>query len=260
MTWPSCRRCSSLLAAALAAGPAVALAERAADTAAVPPPAGELPTEPFKFTTGFYRSAGGGQPASTGLDVNLRHTGSVGDLWIGWFRAPAVAVSQVRGGWDRTFTLGPVRLQPSLQWASGGFAGGSLNLETGDNWYAGAGLGRTNLRDYVNLNFDPNDAWMLSAGYRWSDARYAGMQVVRDNRQHPDQQHVHFVLRLPVEGGHAVFLDVLDKRGTVDTRPIHRTGASLTYGWPGLFVRLAYDPQVNFTSQNQWRVSAGTRF
>jgi hypothetical protein len=238
----------------------MALAERAGDTAAVPPPAGELPAEPFKLTTGLYRSTGGGQPASTGLDLNLRYTGAVGDLWLGWFRAPTGAVSQARGGWDRTFTLGPVRVQPSLQWASGGFVGGSLNLETGDSWYVGTGLGRTNLRDYVNLNFDPNDAWMLSAGYRWSDARYAGVQVVRDNRLHPDQQHVHFVLRLPVNGGHAVFLDLLDKRGTTDSGYIHRTGASLTYSWPALFLRLAYDPQVNFTAQNQWRVSAGTRF
>ena len=256
-----------LLAVLLAGLPAAALATRTAaqregDTAAArPAPTDDAPAAPFKFTTGLYRTAGAGQPASTGLDLNLRYQGAVGDLWVGAFRAPVGDLSQLRGGWDHSFALGPVRLLPSVQWASGGFAGGSFNVETGTRWYAGAGLGRTNLRNYVNLNFDPNDAWMLSAGYRWSEARYVGMQVVRDNREHPDQQHVHLVARLPTDAGHAVFLDLLDKRGTLDDgRYIHRHGASMTYSWPQVFVRLAYDPKVNFSQQNQWRVSVGTRF
>ncbi|MFE8647013.1 hypothetical protein ACFX58_18195 [Sphingomonas sp. NCPPB 2930] len=256
-----------LLAMLLAGLPATALATRTAaqrdgDTAAAASaPAEDAPAAPFKFTTGLYRTAGAGQPAGTGLDLNLRYQGGVGDLWVGAFRAPVGDLSQLRGGWDRSFTLGPVRLLPSVQWASGGFAGGSLNVETGTRWYAGAGLGRTNLRNYVNLNFDPNDAWMLSAGYRWSEARYAGLQVVRDNRAHPDQQHLHLVARLPTDAGHAVFVDLLDKRGSLDDgRTIHRYGASMTYSWPQVFVRLAYDPKVNFTPQNQWRVSVGTRF
>lgn len=251
-----------LLAAAwpMSAAAVRTAAQREGDTAVAPPSEGEQRAEPFKFTTGLYRSAGGDEHASTGLDLNLRYNGSVGDLWLGWFRAPTGAVSQARGGWDRTYAMGAVRLQPSLQLASGGFVGGSLNAETGEHWYVGGGLGRTNLRDYVNLNFDPNDAWMLSAGYRWSDAQYAGLQVVRDNRLHPDQQHVHLVMRLPVHDGQALAIDLLDKRGTVDDGYIHRTGASVTYGWPQVFVRVAYDPKVNFTRQTQWRLSAGTRF
>ena len=119
----------------LAGLPAAALATRTAaqregDTAAATAaPADDAPAAPFKLTTGLYRTAG--QPASTGLDLNLRYQGDGGDLWVGAFRAPVGDLSQLRGGWDHSFTLGPVRLLPSVQWASGGFAGGSLNVETG---------------------------------------------------------------------------------------------------------------------------------
>ncbi|WP_305807137.1 hypothetical protein, partial [Stenotrophomonas sp. YIM B06876] len=113
------------------------------------------PTTPFKFTVGAYRAAGGGQPSAPGLDLNLRYTYGEGNAWIGWFRSPAQDFAQPRIGWDHVYTLGPVRLLPSLQAASGGFVGGSLAVETGDSWFFGTGLGRTNLRNYANLNFDP---------------------------------------------------------------------------------------------------------
>lgn len=218
---------------------------------------------PFKLTTGLYQLSGGGAPVAKGLDVNLRYTGAIGDLWLGVFRSPDLALSQTRGGWDSTYTLdvlGGVRISPSLQAASGGFWGGSLGLETGDTWFAGVGLGRTNLRNYVNLNFDPNDAWMLSGGYRWNSARSLALQVVRDNRQNPDEQHVHLVYRTPLSEGQRLTLDGLYKKGLVAGTPIARTGLAVTYDWPRYFARLAYDPKVNFTPQNMWRFSVGTRF
>ena len=122
------------------------------------------------------------------------------------------------------------------------------------------GLGRTNLRNYVNLNFDPNDAWMLSGGFRWNSARSLALQVVRDNRQNPDEQHVHLVYRTPLPEGRRLTLDGLYKKGLVAGVPIARTGLAVTYDWPHYFTRLAYDPQVNFTPQNMWRLSMGTRF
>ena len=217
---------------------------------------------PFKLTAGLYQlgSAGSDAPAARGLDLNLRHTDAWGDLWLGVYRSPVMALSQTRAGWDNTFTLGPVRLQPSLQVASGGFWGGSFGLETGDSWFVGAGLGRTNLRNYVNLNFDPNDAWMLSGGYRWQDARSLSLQVVHDNRQNPDQQHVHLVYRTPMPDSQRLTLDALYKKGTVDGEYIQRIGLSATYDWPRYFVKVAYDPKVNFTAQNMWRLQLGTRF
>lgn len=214
----------------------------------------------FKLTTGLYQVSAGGVAGGPGLDLNLRHTSAVGNLWLGWFRSPALDATQTRGGWDHTYTVRWLRIMPSLQVASGGFRGGSVGLETGERWFAGVGLGRTNLRNYVNLNFDPNDAWMLSGGYRWSDSRSLSGQVIRDNRQNPDQQHVHLIYRAPMAGGQRLTLDLLRKTGLVDGSPIRRMGLSVGYDGPRRFVRVAYDPKANFTSQDMWRLQVGTRF
>ena len=227
-----------------------------------PETTGDAVLRPFKLTTGLYPVSGGGMPAGSGLDVNLRRSFDDGNAWLGWFRSPALDVTQTRAGWDRGFLLGPARLTPSLQVASGGFWGGSVMLETRapNTWFAGVGLGRTNLRNYVNLNFDPNDAWMLSAGYRWSDNHAFSLQVVRDNRRNPDQQHVHLVYRTPVADDQRLTVDLLSKSGLVNGEPVRRIGLSVGYDWPRYFVRAAYDPKVNFTPQDMWRLSVGTRF
>jgi hypothetical protein len=213
----------------------------------------------FKLTTGVYQFSGGGDPSSTAVDINLRNTSDWGNVWIGWFRWPGENFTQTRAGWDNTFDVGPVRVQPSVQTASGGFWGGSINVETGDSWFIGAGLARTNLRPYVNLNFDPNDAWSLSGGYRWSDKRSLALLLVGDNRLNPDERHFHVQYRVPIDG-ERFLVDVLAKRGLVEGRMIHRFGLTLGYDWPRYFVRLAWDPKVNFTPQDMFRVQAGMRF
>ena len=214
----------------------------------------------FKLTTGVYQLSGGGLSGPS-LDVNLRHTSSFGNLWIGRYRAPVLDVGQTRAGWDTSLDAGSaLRIMPSVQVASGGFLGGSLSVEAGDSWFAGAGLGRTNLRNYANLNFDPNDAWMLSGGYRWGERKSLSLQIVRDNREHPDQQHVHLVYRTRLDGNQRLTLDLLRKTGLVDGVPIQRLGLSVAYDWPSYFVRLAYDPKVNFSPQDMWRLSTGLRF
>lgn len=214
----------------------------------------------FKLTTGIYSLAGGGVPSALGLDVNLRHSSGYGNVWLGWYRSADQDVSQWRTGWDRTFKLGPVRVQPSVQAASGGFFGGSVYAETGEDWFAGAGLGRTNLRPYVNLNFDPNDAWTIAGGRRWDDGRVLTLMLVGDNRQNPDERHLHLVFRTPMGEGHRLTLDLLAKRGLVAGSLIHKAGVSVAYDWPRYFIRVAWDPKVNFTPQDMVRVSAGMRF
>lgn len=215
---------------------------------------------PFKLTLGRYQSSAEGQPSSLSTDVNLRHSSALGNVWYGHYVAPAEQLTQDRAGWDRNFNLGAVRVLPSVQVATGGAWNGSLNVETGTRWYAGAGLGRTNLRPTVNLNFDPNDAWSLSGGYRWTEGAALGLVYVRDNRENPDQQHLHLVWRTPLAGAHRLTLDLLHKRGLVEGEPIARTGLSVAYDWPRWFVRLSYDPKVNFTTQDMWRLAGGTRF
>jgi hypothetical protein len=233
--------------------------------------ADEAPALPFKFTTGWYDLSGGDQQSAKGLDLHLRHSSSLGNAWLGWYQQGASGnadqadysprVQQSRAGWDNSFQFSTLRLQPSLQIADGGFVGGSFNLETGQSWYAGAGLGRTNLQPYVNLNFDPNDALMLSAGYRGSDrAPSVGLQWVRDNRLNPDQRHLHLVYRQRISSHERITIDLLDKVGTVEDEYIHKLGWSAAYDWRQYFVHVAYDPKANFGPQDMWRLSLGTHF
>ncbi|MGZ5846675.1 MAG: hypothetical protein ACXWJJ_04305 [Ramlibacter sp.] len=214
----------------------------------------------YKFTAGDYLLSGGGLPTDHGLDLNLRRSSAAGNLWVGWYRQPGADISQWRTGWDRTFDAAALRIQPSVQLASGGFRGGSLYFETGQDWFAGAGLGRTNLRPYANLNFDPNDAITLAAGRRWGESQAVTLLLIADNRQNPDQRHLHLNWRSSYAGGERLTLDLLAKRGTVDGQRIARLGFSATYDWPRWFVRAAWDPKVNFTAQDMLRLAAGTRF
>ncbi|QHJ01353.1 hypothetical protein GT347_00760 [Xylophilus rhododendri] len=192
--------------------------------------------------------------------MNLRYTRGDDHVWIGYFRSPALEFSQPRAGWDAVYTLGVLRVLPSLQIASGGFAGGSLALEAGTTWFGGGGLGRTNLRNYANLNFDPNDSLTLYGGYRWDDADSVVLQLVRDNRLNPDQQNLHLIWRNELAGGERFTVDLLAKQGTVEDRFIRRAGLSFNYEWRRWFAKLAWDPLVNFTPQNMVRLSTGMRF
>ena len=191
----------------------------------------------YKLTAGQYLLSGGGLPGASGLDVNLRATGSFGNAWVGWYGSPSQDIKQVRAGWDNSYKLGPVRFIPSLQIASGGFVGGSAMVETGESWFVGVGAGRTNLRNYANLNFDPNDAWMLSGGYRWADNHSLALQVVRDNRLNPDQQNVHVVYRTSINGTDRLTLDLLQKKGLVGGASISKFGLSIGYDCPHKITR-----------------------
>ena len=101
---------------------------------------------------------------------------------------------------------------------------------------------------------------MLSGGYRWSDSNSLALQLVRDNRLNPDQQHLHVVYRQPLPDDERLTLDLLAKRGLVAGVPIQRFGVSVVYDWPRYFMRVAWDPLVNFTQQDMLRLSVGTRF
>ena len=236
-----------LAGAGFAGGPA-----GAADGAADPAPA-------WKLTVGRYHGALSGHAT----DLNLRRSTGAGDLWLGVYDAPDAGERQWRLGGDTSIDLGAIRLQPAGQVASHRYVAASLGVETGTTWFAGAGFGRTNLRPNINLNFDPNDSWSLAAGWRGDgpdEGRSVQLQWVRDNRQNPDQRHLHLVGRTPVGNGQRLTLDLLHKQGLVDGREIRAWGASFTWDRPAFFVRLARDPYVNFTSETLWRVSAGTRF
>lgn len=213
---------------------------------------------PFKLTAGAYQYAGTGNA----LDLNLRNTSSFGNTWLGFFRFPAQEIEQWRTGWDKQFGE-QLRVKPSVQAASGGFVGASVQAEMGDPWFAAVGIGRTNLRAYYNLNFDPNDSYIVQLGFHDDRAgRYASILLVQDNRQHPDQRHLHFTWREGHAGGNRITLDALYKTGTVeeDGVKIHRWGFTASYDWPRWFVLVAYDPKSNFSNLDLWRLSIGARF
>ncbi len=211
----------------------------------------------WKVTTGWYHFS---NDANAG-DFNVRYSWKdVGNFWIGYYLPEGPDPDQWRGGWDSQFSLGVVRIMPSLQLASRDFVGGSLGVETGKDWFVGIGYGRTNLKPYVNLNFDPNDSYTVNAGYRWDNGASASVLWVQDIRLNPDQKDLHFIYRTPLPGDSRLTMDALFKTGQVENRTIYGVGATVTYDWHRYFVRLAYDPYANFAKENMWRLSTGVRF
>jgi hypothetical protein len=247
---------AALAAAMIACPGAAGAAGQAADAQAEAEHAARAEEHPFKLTAGAYRVSGG----ALGFDVNLRHSSWLGNLWAGYYDSRDTDERQGRVGWDRVFVLGPVRALPSVQWASGGFLGGAIAAEVGWPWFVGAGYGRTNERPYVNLNFDPNDAWLFSAGHRGEDGAAVLLQWIVGERINQDQQVVHAIVRRPLAGGNRLTLDVSYKHGPVDDETIGKVGAAIGYDWPRAFVRIAWDPKVNFTPDDMWRMQVGVRF
>ncbi len=231
------------LAAALILLPAAA---SAADDAAG--------TAPWKLTVGEYLYS-----TYLGTDVNLRWRRSETSAWLGGYRDPQFG-SQVRAGADTALAVTPyLQLQPSLQAASRGFVGGSVNLQAGGAWYGIAGIGRTNARPYFNLNFDPNDAVTFGAGHHAEDGPSYLLFVVADDRFHTGQRDWHANVQIPCGASHAT-LDLLRKSGLSDAGPIKAWGFSANWDFPRWFVRTAYDPYQNFSAQKVWRVAGGVRF
>jgi hypothetical protein len=214
----------------------------------------------LKPSIGLYQFSSRELPNKQAADVNLRASSDWGNAWVGVYRSPADELTQARLGWDNTYEKFGLKFQPSLQTASGGFWGGSLGTEYGDTFFVGAGIGRTNLRNYFNLNFDPNDAWSLSTGYRWSPQNYMLLQLVRDIRLNPDQQHVHLIYRRPFTGKQRLIVDLIFKSGTSEGEYIRRRGLMLGYDWGDIGLRIAYDPRVNFSHYDMTRIVLSKRY
>jgi hypothetical protein len=219
------------------------------------PSTDEAPPQPYKLTLGHYHASQSGDAT----DLNLRRGLGSGNGWLGLFDAPGQQERQWRLGADANLEAAGVRWMPAGQIASHRYAAASLGIEAGQTWFLGGGFGRTNRRPNTNLNFDPNDSYSLSAGLRIPGGASYQAQWVRDNRDNPDQRHLHLVYRTPLADNHRLTIDLLFKQGLVDDTPIRRWGASLGYDWPVFFIRAAYDPYVNFSPESMWRLSAGMR-
>lgn len=247
------------LAWLMALVPATARADaeaRLPDDSSKAPQAGS--DRPFKLTLGRYHYDG----SSAGSDINLRYRSGPWSGWLGVYQDRDFG-SQWRAGLERPFALlddGPLSLQLSIQLASRGFVGGSLTLEYGEPWFLLAGLGRTNNRPYFNLNFDPNDAFSVGAGWRGERGLTAYVLLVRDNRFNPGQQNLHGVLRLPLPDRQRLTLDLQNKRDPAATAGSPGRAVSLTWEWRDWSVRLADDRRQNFSEVNALRLSLAYRF
>ena len=211
---------------------------------------------PFKLTLGEYQYTDG----YSGHDVNLRWRRDDTNAWIAAYRDPVFG-TQTRTGFDTSFAVaGTATLQPSLQIASGGFVGGSLNFQVGDPWYALLGWSRTNLKPYFNLNFDPNEAITAAMGWHGENGRAVSLMLVADDRLHTGQRDWHLTTRWPLSSHEHVVLDLTRKTGEGDSGAVQAWGWSATVDFKAWFVRLAHDPKQNFSTQDATRFVVGARF
>jgi hypothetical protein len=211
----------------------------------------------FKLTLGRYGSSDG----NTGLDANLR--GSLGPhtAWLGLYRDHG-GYRQARAGYEYRLDGEVLRTVLSMQSASGGVAVGSITSELGGSSYAIVGFGRTNVRNYVNLNYDPNDAITLGVGTRALAQTELTLFNVHDDRLHTGQNVTHLVLRRRFDQDQRLTVDFFVKRGlTADGEWVRNDrSVSLGYDRGALFVRLTYDPHAGFTTPTQRRLQFGARF
>ncbi|HLO62202.1 MAG TPA: hypothetical protein VK165_04475 [Azonexus sp.] len=211
----------------------------------------------FKLTPSYYATSH--QHAAN--DVNLRANNGPHAVWLGHYQRGS-EFEQTRTGYEFTWETDYAKLVPSLQLATHGFAGTAVNLEIGSTVYALFGYGRTNVKDYYNLNFDPNDSVVYGFGTRLIPGTNLSLYTVKDNRLHTEQVVNHLVARTQLADKQRLTLDLSEKHGreSADDPKVSGHGLSVTYDYRDVFLRLARDHKVNFSSENQSRLSLGLRF
>ena len=211
----------------------------------------------YKFTPTLHRSTS----ETTAYDLNLRGSSGAHTAWAGFYRR-ADEFQQLRLGYENEMQMPFGRLVPSLQYATRGFAGGSLNAEIGERYFGLLGFGRTNLKPYFNLNFDPNDSVLIGAGTRALPNTTLTLFQIRDDRLGTGQRVTHLTARIKLDAGTRWTVDLFHKEGreTAGGEQVRGTGAAVTYDFDPYFVRLASDPHVNFSANHMLRAAIGIRF
>jgi hypothetical protein len=222
------------------------------------PPAGAQKVA-WKLTPTYYSST----RDAPAWDFNLRGNTDTQTFWAGYYRRQQ-EFEQFRAGYERPLEWPSLRVVPSLQYASRGFLGGSVNAEIGDHYFGLLGWGRTNLKEYYNLNFDPNDAVTFGFGTRALPDTTLSLFQIRDDRLDTGQRVTHLVARMKPTQKTRWTVDVFYKEGRPDSDPasarVHGTGMTVTYDYDRWFARVASDPYVNFSDSHMVRVAAGMRF
>jgi len=211
----------------------------------------------FKFTPSYYRTT----HMKDASDLNLRANYGSHAIWLGYYRRDG-EFEQTRTGYEYTAQFPFGQVVPSLQLATHGFVGGSINAQIGGSIYALIGFGRTNTQDYYNLNFDPNDSVVYGFGTNLLPKSNFSLFTVKDDRLHTDQIITHAVWRLSPDAYQRWSLDLSNKRGraTSADESVSGNALTITYDYRDVFFRLAQDKKVNFTNEDQTRMSIGLRF
>ena len=239
---------SGRVAALVAAGVVVSGSVRAADT----------DEWAFKFTSALYSE----RDSPIASDQNLR--GNLGEhtAWIAHYQRGG-EFAQTRAGYEYTVKLPFGQLIPSLQAATHGFVGGALTAQLGsDTTWAIVGFGRTNLKPYYNLSFDPNDSVVFGAGVRLRGSGVLSLFTVADDRLGTGQKVTHLVWRDRFTKDQRITIDLVHKTGSPEAGlpGAPGKGLTITYDHGNLFARIGREQRVNFTSGDQTRFAAGFRF
>jgi len=252
--WRLVRTCTRIVSAALI-GPALAAGP---GTEEAEPPSREQQIA-WKLTP-TYESSTREAPA---WDFNLRGNTETQTGWVGYYRRQE-EFQQLRLGYERPVDLSPVRFVPTLQYATRGFLGASINGEIGERYFAIAGWSRTNLKENFSITFDPNESVTFGVGTRWPDSTALSLFQIRDNRLNTGQRVTHLIARMRPTPGTRIVLDVFHKQGRPDADPaseqLRGTGLTVTYDFDRYFIRVASDPFVNFTDSHMVRMALGIRF
>jgi hypothetical protein len=211
----------------------------------------------YKLTPTYYRTT----HVTPAYDLNLRAIGGAHTAWIGFYQR-SDEFQQLRLGYENSVELPFGRIVPSLQYATRGFLGGSLTAEFGGRYFGLAGFGRTNLKDYFNLNFDPNDMVLFGAGTRALPNTTLTLFQIRDDRLGTGQRVTHATARIKTSDTTRWTVDVFHKEGRPDATGdwVHGIGMTLTLDHGLYFARVASDPYVNFSNNHMLRLALGLRF
>ena len=217
----------------------------------------------YKLTPSYYNNSN----QHSAWDMNLRGNHGRHTAWVGHYvqgsDATTVKFEQTRVGYENAMPMPFGVLVPSVQGATGGFVGGSLTAQIGSaNGYALLGFGRTNLKTYYNLNFDPNDAITVGYAKRLPDQSMLTGYYLWDDRLGTSQRVAHMVWRKQLDDTHRLTIDLAVKQGRLAAGEPMVKGHMLLLGLDHhqLFFKLAFDRKVNFSDTNQIRTLAGMRF
>lgn len=211
----------------------------------------------FKLTPSFYAT----QHETNAVDVNLRGNLDNHTTWVGQY-VRGNDYQQTRWGYEYTANFSWGQMVPSLQLATKGFAGASVNFQMGGPTYLITGLGRTNLKDYYNLTFDPNDSYVIGLGTKLIKNHSLNVFTVKDNRLNTGQTVTHGNWRWQITSTQRLVIDVSHKSGrlTAESAPLKGNAISISYDQGPHFIKWAKEQKVNFTDHDQQRISAGVRF